>query len=394
MSNAQANNHSDKSINRVIDTFHDKNRFPLDCGKVLDEIEIMYETYGMPNEDRSNVVLICHALTGGANVAGSSDYSQEIIEKSPMLDAVNGKLGGWWKTIIGPGKLFDTSKYFILSSNILGSCYGSSGPASINPVTGKKYGNTFPQVTVRDMVRAQKRLIDHLGIDQLAMAIGGSLGGMQVLEWAVMFPDVVRSIVPVATSARHSDWSISLNHIARQAILNDPVWDNGNYTDQPYKGLSLARKIGMISYRTDLNFNNRFNNNRSVKEGDVFDKKNIFETESYLDHHGNKLGHRFDANTFLTLSHAMDLHDLSRDRGSLKEALGSITCPAVCIGIDSDILYPAHEQKAIANSIQNSIYCEIESEIGHDAFLIEFEQITKIVKPLLAELFDKSPIQV
>ena len=378
--------HSENSLNRVVDIFHDGRPFHFDCGKTLNEIEIVYETYGTLNRDCSNAMLVCHALTGGANVAGDPFYPEEILIRTPFLASVNGKLDGWWKSIIGPGKLFDTSKYFIISSNILGSCYGSCGPVSINPVTGKKYGIDFPQVTVRDMVRAQFHLVRHLGIDRLETVIGGSLGGMQVLEWAVSHPEYVKSIIPVATTSRHSDWSIGLNHLARQAIVNDPDWQNGEYENQPARGLSLARKIGMISYRSDVNFNTKFLNQRKFEDADVFENNNIFQVESYLNYQGDKLVERFDANSFLNISKAMDLHDLSRGRGRMSDVLKSIKSRVLCIGIDSDILYPAHEQQAIANAIPGSIYKEIKSEAGHDAFLIEFEQMTKIIKPFLQAL--------
>ena len=386
MSNTLSDNGFDASLQRVVDIFHDKNPFHFECGKLLDEIEIVYETYGALNKDCTNAILVCHALTGGANVAGSPVYPKKILKTSPMLASVNGALEGWWKTLIGPGKLLDTSKYFVISSNILGSCYGSSGPVSINPLNGKKYGIDFPQVTVRDMVCAQKRLIGYLGINKLAMAIGGSLGGMQVLEWAVMYPDFVQSIVPIATSARHSDWSISLNHIARQAIIDDPEWQNGMYENQPAKGLSLARKIGMISYRTDINFNNKFFSKRTFPGNNVFEKDNIFKVESYLNYQGKKLVERFDANSFLNISRAMDSHDLARGRGEMQDILKALKSRVLCIGIDSDILYPAHEQQTIANSIPGAIYREIQSEAGHDAFLIEFEQMKKIINPFLESL--------
>ncbi len=374
------------SLNRVVDIFSLAQPFQFENGTTLDEIEIVYETYGTLNTDASNAILVCHALTGGANVAGDPFYPENILKKSPQLATVNGKMEGWWKSLIGPGKTLDTSKYFIISSNILGSCYGTSGPASLNPKTGKKYGAGFPQVTVRDMVRAQKALLEHLRIDQLAMAIGGSLGGMQVLEWAVMYPDFVQAIVPIATSARHSDWSIGLNHLAREAIKNDPAWNNGNYETQPKKGLSLARKIGMISYRTDINFNEKFKNQRKLEEKSVFEKDNIFQIESYLNYQGEKLVERFDANAFLNISQAMDLHDLARGRGDLNAVLATIKSKALCIGIDSDILYPAHEQQKIADSIPAAEYKEIKSEAGHDAFLIEFEQMENIIRPFLRSL--------
>lgn len=374
------------SLNRVVDIFRDEEPFTFECGQTFDGIDVAFETYGTLNKDKSNAVLVCHALTGGANVAGDASYPDAVINKSNMLAAVNGSLSGWWQTLIGPGKLFDTSKYFIISSNILGSCYGSSGPLSINPETEKKFGIEFPQVTVRDMVKAQYRLMKHLAVDNLQTIIGGSLGGMQALEWAACYPVFVKSIIPVATTTRHSDWSIGLNHLARQAIIDDPQWQSGDYKDQPKKGLSLARKIGMISYRTDINFNNKFYNQRKFEGNSFFDEDNIFQVESYLNYQGEKLVERFDANSFLNISRAMDLHDLSRERGEMEDVLKSIKCKTLCIGIDTDILYPAHEQKTIAKNIPNAVYKEIESEAGHDAFLIEFEQMSKFIKPFLEGL--------
>jgi len=371
---------------RTIDIFHSKIRFDFENGRSIPEIEIAYQTYGQLNQNKSNAILVCHALTGGAHVTDKAEYPEFMLKHTPLLKSINGNTPGWWQELIGPGKVFDTNTYFIISSNVIGSCYGSSGPSSINPETGRPYGPDFPQVTVRDMIKAQKLLVDHLGINQLLLATGGSLGGMQVLEWALSFPQQVQAIVPIATSARHSDWAIGLNHLARQAIINDPDFKNGHYTNQPERGLSLARKVGMISYRTDENFNHRFNYERRNEEKNIFNKENIFQVESYLDYQGKKLVGRFDANTFLNLSYAMDLRDVSRDRGSLEEALAMIKQPTLCIGIDSDILYPAHEQKEIAAQIPQAQYAEIESVYGHDAFLIEFEKMDRIITPFLESL--------
>jgi len=371
---------------RTVNIFQSREAFYFENGKSIPELEIAYETYGSLNQDKSNAILVCHALTGSAHVTGEASYPLFMTKHTPLLKSINGNTPGWWQELIGPGKVFDTNRYFIISSNVIGSCYGSSGSLSINPKTGNTYGPEFPQVTVRDMVNAQNRLLEHLSIDRLLLVTGGSLGGMQVLEWALTFPEKVQAVIPIATSARHSDWSIGLNHIARQAILNDPDFKNGYYTEQPQKGLSLARKVGMISYRTDKNFNGRFNYERRNDKKDVFDNSNIFQVESYLNYQGQKLVGRFDANTFLNLSNAMDLHDVSRDRGSLEVVLSSIKQPVLCIGIDSDILYPAHEQKTIAANIPNAEYAEIESIYGHDAFLIEFEKMDKIITPFLERI--------
>ena len=357
----------------------------LESGGFLSNTQIAYETYGTLNRDRSNAILVCHALTGSAFVSGKGNFSDSDLQKAPFLKGIQ-NTSGWWEALIGPGKLFDTEKYFIISSNILGSCYGSTGPTSINPETGQIFGPDFPRVTVRDMVSAQYRLIQYLGIDQLAMVIGGSLGGMQVLEWGVMFPQMVRSIIPIATSARHSAWAIGLNHLAREAITNDPAWKAGRYSSQPAAGLGLARKIGMISYRSDLSFDARFGYARLSDNNAVFDPENIFQVEGYLQHQGSKLVARFDANSYLILTFAMDSHDLSRHRGDLSAACRKISAKAVCIGIDSDILYPAHEQRSIAGLIPGARYAEINSSNGHDAFLIEFDQMSAILTPLLREM--------
>lgn len=373
-------------INRTVNLLSLSESLQLDCGQELGGIDIAYETYGQLNVEASNAILICHALTGSAHIAGKADFPEQLVDRAPLLKAVSGDIKGWWEGVIGPEKVFDTSKYFIISSNVLGSCYGSSGPTSINPETGSQYRLNFPDITVRDMVRAQHKLLKYLGIEKLAMVVGGSLGGMQALEWALTFPESVRSIVPIATSSRHSDWGIGLNHLARQAIYNDPEWNKGTYTKQPVKGLSLARKVGMISYRTDVSFNYRFQYERMDKRGDVFDPHNIFQVESYLNYQGEKLVGRFDANSYLYLTHAIDSHDLSRDRGDLNDVLNSIQAKALCIGIDSDILYPAHEQSSIADSIPDSVYAEIKSKDGHDAFLIEFDQLFKIIGPFLENI--------
>jgi len=380
-----------KTPTRKVDLFVSKQDFQLENNQILPELEIAYETHGELNSEKSNAILVCHALTGSAHVTGEAMYPEFMVKHTPLLQSINSSTPGWWKELIGPGNIFDTNKYCIISSNIIGSCYGSSGPLSTNPNTSKKYGSDFPQVTVRDMVRAQNRLIEYLDIKKLFLATGGSLGGMQVLEWAITFPEKTHSIIPIATSARHSDWSIGINHLARQAIINDSNFKDGHYTSQPSKGLSLARKVGMISYRTDKNFNDRFNY-ENVKENIApLNSHNTFQVENYLNYQGDKFVNRFDANSFLNLSVAMDLHDVSRERGNIGDTLGTIKCPALCIGVDTDVLYPAHEQKTIASQIPKAEYGEIKSIYGHDAFLIEFDQMSKIIKPFLERIREKIP---
>ena len=369
---------------KIVSLFNNNDPLIFETGDELSPIQVAYQTYGERNSDGTNAILINHALTGNAHAAGTIEEIETDLKSNPDLlekysVSQKGKKG-WWDELIGEGKLFDTSKYFVVSSNILGSCYGTTGPVSIKNMFNRKYGVDFPTVTVRDMVKVQKKLLEHLGVNKLKTAIGGSLGGMQVLEWALMYPEMIESIIPIATSAQHSPWAISLNQAAREAITSDPVWNNGNYKVQPAKGLSLARKIAMISYRSLDSFEDKFSRDRKDDDGDKLDKKNIFQIESWLNYHGVKINERFDANTYLCLSHSMDLHDVALNRGNLNEVLGGLNIPTLSIGISSDILYPAAEQKRIADLIPNSTYSEIESIHGHDAFLIEFDQMEKIIK--------------
>ena len=377
-----------KAKTKVVSLFNFNDPFVFETGDELSLVQVAYQTYGTLNSSGTNAILVNHALTGNAHAAGTTDEVETDINSNPDLlkkySEIQKGQKGWWDDLIGEGKLFDTNKYFIISSNILGSCYGTTGPVSIKNMFNRKYGMDFPTVTVRDMVKVQKKLLEHLGVNKLVTAIGGSLGGMQVLEWAIMYPEMLESIIPIATSAQHSPWAVSINQAARQAIENDSDWNNGNYKEQPLNGFSLARKIAMISYRSLDSFEDKFS--RSRKEDDKhLDKKNIFQIESWLNHHGEKINKRFDANTYLYLSYAMDLHDVALNRGSLKDALGNIKVPTLAIGIDSDILYPAAEQKRIADLIPNSTYAEIESIHGHDAFLIEFEQMEKMIKEFFAK---------
>lgn len=363
---------------KIASLFDEAHPLKMEIGIDFFPVRVAYETYGTLNTAGDNVIVVCHALTGNAHAAGFS--------------SADPKSAGWWNSLIGKGKPIDTSKYFVVCSNFLGSCYGTTGPSSVNPVTGTPYGLSFPQMTVRDMVRVQHELIRSLGVRKIKTVIGGSLGGMQVLEWAVLYPGMVESIIPIATATRHSPWSIGLNDVARQAIMNDPEWRGGNYYGhgQPEKGLSLARQIAMISYRSEKEFSERFGRERQKKNGKEatyrFDAENLFQIESYLRYQGDKLVQRFDANTYIYISRAMDLHDIGIDRGSVEEVLASIDVPVLCVGIDSDVLYPAHEQKEMASKIRRSVYHEITSPYGHDAFLIEFTQMGKFVSEFLAEI--------
>ncbi|MBI9070081.1 MAG: homoserine O-acetyltransferase [Melioribacteraceae bacterium] len=370
-------------VTTEIKTLYDDKKFQLECGADLAPVQVAYQTYGTLNESKDNVILICHALTGNAHAAGFITEVETDNNSNPDLLQVYSKLykgkPGWWNDLIGPDKLFDTNRYFVICSNILGSCYGTTGPAS-KDVNGKTYKADFPSITVRDIVHVQKYLLDYLGINKLHSVVGGSLGGMQVLEWALLYPEFISSIIPIATSAQHSAWAIGLNETARQAIENDPVWNGGNYDKQPFDGLSLAREIAMISYRSQPSFQKKF------ERKTISDSDNTFKVESYLRYQGKKIVERFDANSYLTITDTMDSHDITRGRGTIIDTLNSIKVKTLSIGIDSDLLYPAHEQKEFVKHIPNSEYAEITSIHGHDAFLIEFDQLNAIIKPFLEDI--------
>lgn len=345
-----------------------ENPLELTLGGILTHIDVGYETYGELNAQGDNAILICHALTGSAHAAGVHE---------------EGQVPGWWDPLIGPGKPIDTNKYFVICSNILGGCYGTTGPTSTNPETGEPYRLEFPEYTIRDMVHVQKRLVDALGVTELRAVIGGSMGGMQVLEWAVMYPDFVRAIVPIAIGARHSAWAIGLSEVARRAITSDPAWNNGNYPvgTQPEVGLGLARAIAMVSYRSYRSFEQKFGRDRTSSPSNLLGSS--FEISSYLAYHGVKLVERFDANTYLFLTRAMDEYDIADGRDTLRAVLGTIRAEALVMGIDSDVLYVEEEVNYIAEHVPNAKYVTIRSPHGHDAFLIEFSQLAAHLRGFL-----------
>jgi len=353
---------------QVIDVATPRDPLLLQYGGALKQVAVAFEIYGELNADGDNAILVCHALTGSAHAAGVHS---------------RGELPGWWDPLIGPGKALDTNRYAVICSNVLGGCYGTTGPTSLNPDTGKPYRLTFPRFTIRDMVEVQRRLIDHLGVSTLKAVIGGSMGGMQVLEWAVRCPDRLRSIVPIAIGARHSAWAIGLNEVARRAITSDPAWWQGEYplAEQPEVGLGLARAIAMLSYRSMTSLEAKFGRERVSASRDLLSAS--FEIESYLSYQGVKLVRRFDANTYLYLTRAMDDYDLAEGRGKLSAVLRGVMVPALVMGIHSDVLYPEHEQKQLLELLPKARYAAINSPHGHDAFLIEFPQVAVQVRNFL-----------
>ncbi len=353
-----------------MELFDDQNPLVLESGAKLAPVHVAYETYGSLNAEGTNAILICHALTANAHAAGK----HSPVDKTP----------GWWDSLIGPGRAFDTDRYFVVCPNILGSCYGTTGPASLNPSTGEFYRLEFPQFSVRDIVTVQKRLLDFLGVQRLATISGSSLGGMQVLEWPLMYPEFCSTIIPISTAARQTAWCIALNTAARTAITGDPDWKNGDYERQPAHGLALARMIGMISYRSAAEFETRFGRNRLKPDASIFDPENPYQMETYLQYQGEKLVSRFDANTYLYLSRVMDLHDVTRGRGDLEKVLQQISCPVCCISFSSDSRYPVSNQQEIVDHVLNAQLHILKSIHGHDAFLIEFEAMTEVIRSFLA----------
>lgn len=356
--------------------FNISEEIELDSGETLKDVTVAYETYGELNKEKSNAILICHALTGDAHAAGWHEG-----DRKP----------GWWEMVIGPGKALDSEKYFIICSNVLGGCKGTTGPSSINPKTGKEYGLDFPVITIKDMVNVQKKLVDSFGISQLAVVIGGSMGGMQVLQWMVSYPKMMKKAIPIATAAMSSPQQIAFNAVGRQSIFSDPYWNNGNYYEtgkKPENGLSLARMIAHITYLSDESMDIKFGRELQDKERISYDFSTDFQVESYLKHQGETFVKRFDANSYLYITKAVDLFDLTIN-DSLIDGFKDVESKVEVISVDSDWLYPTEQSTEIvtalnANNVEVS-FSEIKSNYGHDAFLLERGQLNYIFSKFLAD---------
>jgi homoserine O-acetyltransferase len=352
--------------------------FVLEGGGQLHDITVAFETWGRLSPDADNAILVCHALSGDAHAAGPAGAGHPTP--------------GWWDGVVGPGRAIDTERWFVVCANVLGGCQGTSGPASPRPDRPGCYGPTFPVVSVRDMVRTQARLADALGIGRWHAAIGGSMGGMQALEWAIMHPERVDRVVAIGTCAAATAQQIAWWSTGRRAIALDPKWRDGHYYDAapgdgPHAGLALARMISQVTFRSDDVFTDRFGREAVEPLAGRFEMWQRFEVERYLDYHGAKLARRFDANSYLLLTKAMDLHDVARGRGGLTAALRRITAPVLAMGITSDILYPSYQQQELVAGIAevggDAAYHEIDSPHGHDAFLIDHDQVADALVPFL-----------
>jgi homoserine O-acetyltransferase len=349
----------------------------LKSGRSIGPVRIAYETYGKLNAGKSNAILVCHALSGDAHAAGISPD-----DKTP----------GWWDDLIGPGKALDTHQYFVICSNVIGGCKGSTGPSSVNPETGKPYALDFPMITIADMVEAERYLINHLGIDKLLCVIGGSMGGMQTLQWASAYPDRVLAAIPIATALKHSPQQIAFNEVIRQSIMSDPAWRKGYYYEhgQPEKGLAVARMIGHITFMSDQSMEEKFS--RKLKNDNLsFQFTDDFEVEGYLRYRGYNFVKRFDANSYLYITKALDYFDLS----------GNYFIPDVkktavrflVISFRSDWLYPSYQSQDIVRTLKRkhayTTYFDLISTYGHDAFLIEIEDETRLIKNFLANIHQR-----
>ena len=347
----------------------------LDSGRTLGPVELVYETYGHPNADRSNAILICHALSGDAHAAGIHGPHDTRL--------------GWWDAMIGPGKAFDTERYWVLCANVIGGCKGSTGPSSINPATGRPYGSDFPLITIGDMVATQKRLVEHLGIDRLLCVVGGSMGGFQALEWSLRYPDNVHTVICIAAGAQLSAQGIAFNAVGRHAITTDPDWREGHYygTPGPLRGLASARMVAHITYLSEISLNHKFGRRLQSADRLSYDLRDTFAVESYLNHQGTRFTERFDANSYIFITKAMDYFDIARTYGPLKEAFADVPARYLVVSYSSDWLFPTAQSKEIVRALiandRDVSFVDIDSPHGHDAFLIETERLTRITAAFL-----------
>lgn len=355
-------------------TFTDK--LKLHSGALLGPITVAYETYGTLNKERSNAILICHALSGDAHVAGKH--------------ASHDSHSGWWDAAVGPGKAFDTDRYFVICSNVLSGCGGTTGPSSLNPETGKHYGLTFPVVTIADMVEVQRWLIDALGIEKLLTVVGGSMGGMQALQWSVSYPERVRTAIVLAATARVSAQSIALNEVPRQAIYADQNWNRGDYygSTPPRSGLAVARMIGHITYLSETSMREKFGRRLQSREKYGYDFASEFQVESYLKYQGSRFTERFDANSFLYITKAIDYFDLAQGQPNLAQAFAQVQAKFLVLSYSSDWLFPpAQSEELVRALLKNGVdatYLEIKSDYGHDAFLLEVDRLAELANDFLA----------
>ncbi len=350
--------------------------FTFKSGQVIPGFTLRYETYGTLNATRDNAVLICHALSGDHHCAGW--HSTE--DRKP----------GWWNNLIGPGKAVDTDRFHVICANVLGGCQGSTGPSSLNPATGTPYGTSFPFVTIHDMVRAQKLLLDHLGVLQLHAVIGGSMGGMQAQLFAIEYPQFVRRVIAMATTARESAQAIAFNEVGRQAIMQDPAWNRGNYSKDggPRVGLAIARMMAHITYVSDASMDRKFGRRKKDSaHADAYTFEPQFEVEGYLRYQGQSFINRFDANSYLYITRALDQFDLAQAHGSLEAAYAAVEAETLIVGFTSDWLFPPDQNRALALALlragKRASYAELDTDLGHDSFLLESEELYTLVRGFL-----------
>jgi homoserine O-acetyltransferase len=350
--------------------------FTFKSGQKIPGFTLRYETYGQLNATRDNAILICHALSGDHHCAG--------------WHAATDKKPGWWNNLIGPGKAVDTNRFFVVCANVLGGCQGSTGPSSLNPETGRPYGILFPFVTIRDMVRSQKLLLDRLGVAELHGVIGGSMGGMQALLFAIEFPRFTRRVLAMATTGRESAQAIAFNEVGRQAIMQDPAWNRGDYPRDggPRVGLAIARMMAHITYVSDASMDRKFGRRKKDNAaGDAYTLDMQFEVESYLRHQGQVFINRFDANSYLYITRALDQFDLAHAYGSLEAAVAPVEADTLIVGFTSDWLFPPEQNRALALALlragKRASYAELSTDLGHDSFLLESEQLYTLVRGFL-----------